>query len=150
MSTLCVVPCGHSKIWDDKPDAGPTPARLVYTGQFAATCREYAERFYSSAWCILSAKFGFLLPEDQVPGPYNVTFNDPSTHPISVSDLMLQVPCKGLDRYDTVVVIAGAIYASMVVKCFPKARVRCPLDGLKGMGYMLQALRRALREGRPL
>ena len=150
MGTLCVVPCGGEKIWDDRPDAGPTPARLVYTGAFAATCREYAKRFYPSSWCILSAKHGFLLPDDIVPGPYNATFNDPSTHPIADSDLVLQIQRRGLDQYDTIVVIAGMIYASKVVKCFPNACVRRPLSGLKGMGYMLQALKKALREGHPL
>ena len=27
MKTLCIVPCGKKKIWDDNPNAGPTKAR---------------------------------------------------------------------------------------------------------------------------
>jgi len=62
MRTLCVIPCGKTKIWDKKPDAGSTNARDVYIGPFAKKCREYAEKFYSTSWCILSAKHGFLFP----------------------------------------------------------------------------------------
>ena len=42
---LCIVPCGKRKIWDEKPNAGPTPARKTYTGVFARTCIMYAEKF---------------------------------------------------------------------------------------------------------
>jgi len=35
--------------------------------------REYAEHF-GDRWVILSAKYGFLNPEDTIEGTYNVTF----------------------------------------------------------------------------
>jgi len=77
MKTLCIVPCGNRKIWDKNPNAGPTKVEHVYIGPFAKKCREYAMRFYPSSWCILSAKYGFLFPNDIVPIPYNVSFNEP-------------------------------------------------------------------------
>ena len=59
------------KIWDINPFAGPTKAKYVYVGPFAKKCKEYAQKFYPSSWCTLSAKYGFLFPNDIVPGPYN-------------------------------------------------------------------------------
>jgi hypothetical protein len=46
MKTLCIVPCGKTKIWDKNPNAGPTKAEYVYVGSFAKKCREYATTFY--------------------------------------------------------------------------------------------------------
>lgn len=146
MSTLCVVPCGKAKIWDRQATRGPTPAREVYTGSFAAGARRYAERFYPS-WVILSAKHGFLLPDDLVPGPYEVSFLKPSTEVITVERLREQVRAKGLARHEEIVVIAGLKYAEVVsaaVASLP-CRVRAPLEGIGGMGWMLQALVQASR-----
>jgi hypothetical protein len=74
----------------------PTPAKDVYIGPFAKKCREYAEKFHSSAWCILSAKHGFLFPDDKIPGPYNVSFNDKNTKPINIKKLLIKVRKKNL------------------------------------------------------
>ena len=107
MKVLCIISCGNRKIWDKNPNAGLTRARDVYIGPFAKKCKEYAEKFYPSSWCILSAKYGFLFPDDIVPGPYNVTFNDKRTNPISVEELSKQVKEKGLDRYEKILVVGG-------------------------------------------
>ncbi|MEA4884516.1 MAG: hypothetical protein VB144_12840 [Clostridia bacterium] len=56
------------------PEAGPTPARDVYVGSFAGTCRDYADRFFED-WVVLSAKYGFMRPYDSAPANYDVTFN---------------------------------------------------------------------------
>ena len=72
--TLVVVPCGEPKIWDRKPEAGPTPAKDAYVGTAFKVNRQYAERV-GDAWVVLSAKYGLLSPEDTVQGPYDVTFN---------------------------------------------------------------------------
>ena len=88
MKTLCIVPCGNRKIWDKNPKAGPTKAECVYIGPFAKKCREYAMRFYPSSWYILSAKYGFLFPDELVTGPYNESFNDRKTNPITTKELL--------------------------------------------------------------
>lgn len=150
MKALCITPCGRAKIWDRKPDAGPTPARDVYTGSFARACQRYAARFHPDHWLILSAKYGFLWPEEQVPGPYDVTFNDPRTRPIDRTALARQVQEKGLDDYNTIVVLAGKRYLHMVAPLFPQHKVLAPLQGYGGMGYMIQALTRAITDGVPL
>jgi len=129
---------GNRKIWDKNLNAGPTRAKDVYIGPFAKKCKEYAEKFYPSSWCILSAKYGFLFPDDTVPGSYNVTFNDKRTNPISVEELSKQVKEKGLDRYEKILVLGGKKYVSMV-------KIYTPLEGYKGIGYMMNRLNQALK-----
>ena len=147
---LCVVPCGSLKVWDKNPNAGPTMARDVYIGPFAKTCIEYAEKFYPNSYVILSAKYGFLLPDEIVPENYNVTFNDPKTNPITVEELRKQAERKGLTNYDEIVVLAGSNYVEIVKKVFTGKRVITPLRGLGGMGSMMSAMKKAIREGREL
>jgi hypothetical protein len=100
MNTLCIIPCGKRKIWDKHPEAGPTKTKNVYIGPFAASCRRYAE------WCIISAKHGFLFPEDVVPGPYEFTFSKPKTNPITIGELKTQATKKGLEKYQSIIVHA--------------------------------------------
>ena len=145
---LCVATCGKRKIWDTMPHLGPVEARRAYTGPLARASIEYAERFCPE-YVILSAKHGFLRPWEKVLGPYNTTFNDPSTNPITLGELMRQAREKGLTGYDAIVVLAGSRYAWVVERVFPASRVIAPLRGMS-MGEMIRALRRALREGRPL
>ena len=91
---LVIVPCGLAKIWDKDPYAGPTPARDTYTGAPFRVNSEYAERFGDS-WVILSAKYGFLNPDDIVEGPYNVTFKRRSPRPIDGAALRQQALDRG-------------------------------------------------------
>ncbi len=150
MKPFCIIPCGSKKVWEIDPTAGPTPARRVYVGPFAVKCREYAERFYPASWCILSAKYGFLLPGDIVDGPYNVTFNDRRTNPISAERLSVQAKKKGLHEYDEVIVLGGKNYVLLVRHALAGANVRAPLSGCTGIGYMQQALKAAIMNGTPL
>lgn len=148
MKILCIVPCGKRKIWDKTKNAGPAQSRDVYIGPFAKKCREYAERFFPDAYLILSAKYGFLYPSDIVPGPYNVSFNDRKTKPISVEELIAQAKEKGLSGFDKVVVIGGVNYVDMAKRAFPESSIITPLKGCKGMGYMLSRLSDAIKTGK--
>ena len=143
---LCVVPCGSLKIWDKNPNAGPVKAKNVYIGNFAKTCIEYAEKFYPNSYVILSAKYGFLFPDEIIPGNYNVTFKDPRTNPISVEELREQAEEKGLMKYDEIAVVAGSEYVKVVKKVFTGKRIITPLKGLGGMGPMISAMRKAIKE----
>jgi hypothetical protein len=147
---LCVVPCGSLKIWSKNPNAGPTKAKEVYIGNFSRTCIEYAEKFYPNSYIILSAKYGFLFPDELIPEDYNVTFNDPKTKPIGVDELRKQVKEKGLTRYDKIVVVAGSSYVNIVRKVFAGKKIVTPLKGLGGMGPMISAMKKAIREGKEL
>lgn len=150
MKTLCIVPCGVSKVWDKNPNAGPTAARNVYIGPFATVCRKYAEKFFPKSWCILSAKYGFLFPDDIVPGPYNVTFNKKKSEPITLNQLSSQLKRKKLNRYNAVVVLGGKNYTNRIEILYSGVLIYSPLKNLRGMGYMMQKLRRAIITENPL
>ncbi|CAD6492389.1 MAG: hypothetical protein LAKADJCE_00296 [Candidatus Argoarchaeum ethanivorans] len=150
MKTLCIVPCGNRKIWDKNPNAGPTKAKYVYVGPFAKKCREYATRFYLSSWCILSAKYGFLLPNYIVPGPYNVSFNDRKTNPITIKELSDQVKEKGLGNHERIVTLGGKNYVEMANEVFSSKEILSPLSDCKGIGYMMGKLNDSIKRGVPL
>jgi hypothetical protein len=150
MKKLCVVPCGKTKIWSKDPKAGPTPARMVYIGPFASTCRKYAEHFYPNSYMILSAKYGLLAPNDGIPGDYNVTFNDPSTNPITADQLRIQVDKKGLRKYDCIIVLGGRRYVDMLEKAFVGKKIVNPLEGCSGNGEMMSVLLQAIQRNKPL
>jgi hypothetical protein len=147
--TLVIVPCGLAKIWDKRLDAGPTPARDAYIGAPFVVNREYAERF-GDRWVVLSAKYGFIGPDVVVPGPYNVTFKQRSTNPVTVDVLRGQVAELGLDRYD-VLALGGAEYRQAVTAAFTGTTmsVRFPFAGMS-LGVAMGAAKRAIRSGAPL
>ena len=150
MTALCIIACGKRKIWDKHPEAGPTKAKEVYIGPFALSCRRYAEKFYPSTWCIISAKHGFLFPEDVVPGPYEVTFSKPKTNPITVEELKVQVTKKDLEKYQNIVVIAGKEYISRMQRVFPEKEISTPLMNCSSQGQMMRELRNARERAEPL
>jgi hypothetical protein len=150
MKTLCIVPCGKRKIWDKDPKAGPTEAKNVCTGPFAMSCRRYAERFYPLAWCIISAKHGFLFPEDVVPGPYEATFSKPKTNPITIGELKVQAAKKGFEKYQNIIVIAGKEYVRRVQQVFPEKEISTPLIHCSSQGQMMSKLRNAREKGKPV
>ena len=146
---LVVVPCGKAKIWDREPGRGPTAARDAYAGGPFKLNRAYAERF-ADRWIILSAKYGFLVPDHTIPGPYEVSFLKPASGPVSVATLRTQVTAIGLDRFPVVVGLGGAAYRAAVAKAFAGtgARLVFPFAGLP-VGYAMQAAKRAVAAGAP-
>lgn len=150
MKTLCIVPCGKEKIWEKHPDAGPTPAKDVYIGVFVRKCHQYAQTFYPESYCILSAKYGFLWPDEIIPETYDVTFKIPTTHPISLQELTKIAVEKGLYDYDEIVVIAGGEYVKKVMQVFPEKNIRLPLKGCRGLGNIMGRLKRAIIDNVPL
>ncbi|MCL0077971.1 hypothetical protein M1N61_02855 [Peptococcaceae bacterium] len=150
MKVLCVIPCGNKKIWDKKPDAGSQKAREVYIGPFASKCKEYAEKFYPSSWVIISAKYGFLFPDDILSGSYNVTFNDKSTNSITIEELKSQAEEKGLYDYDKIIVLGGKNYVRIVKNVFQNKEIYSPLSDCKGIGYMIGKLKDAIEKGKSL
>lgn len=150
MKTLCIIPCGKRKIWNDNPNAGPTPSRDVYTGSFAKMCLKYASTFYPDSYVILSAKYGFLWPNDLIPEDYNVTFNDLPSNPISIPLMISSARFKGLLSYDQFVVIAGKNYVNMAKQVFPGKVIINPLKGCAGNGIMINRMKSAIKNGRPI
>jgi len=147
MKTICIIPCGSKKIWDSNPHAGPTKAKEVYIGSYVRKCQQYAEAFYPNSWCILSAKYGFLFPDEKIPGPYNVTFNKKATNPISNEELGVQAAKKGLNQYNKIVVLGGKNYVNKTMEVFAGKEILAPLKGCKGMGYMMGKMNDAIISG---
>jgi hypothetical protein len=150
MKTLCIIPCGSLKIWKKNSSAGPTLAKDVYIGPFASKCREYASTFYPDSYVILSAKYGFLWPDEIIPENYNVTFKKLSTNPITITDLISIARLKNLLSYDRIIVIAGKEYVAMAKQVFPGKEIHNPLDGCAGNGIMMNRLNSAIQNGCPL
>lgn len=103
---MCITPCGSAKIWCKRPDLGAVKAKDVYIGSFAKSCQEYASSFFDE-WVILSAKHGFLFPEDFVPRDYNVSFNNSSEEVITIEALKQQISIKSLGEFEEIVVLGG-------------------------------------------
>lgn len=150
MERLCIIPCGKAKIWDKNPNSGPTIAMHAYKSTLHYYCQSYAKRFFND-WVILSAKHGFLFPNDIVPENYDVAFQ--SNHPqiIDTRELKCQVTEKQLDSYSEIVVLAGAKHQKIVEQIFPQPiKLVYPLKNFKGIGYILQGLKQALEQNKEL
>jgi len=141
---LVVVPCGQRKIWDKDPNRGPTPARDAYIGAPFKVNKKYAAHF-AERWVILSAKHGFMSPDFIIPGPYNVTFKDKSTNPISVSSLRSQIQAQKLGRFETVIGLGGKEYRGIIEQAFVGSNVRIclPFAGPR-IGKAMQATKLAI------
>lgn len=140
---LVIIPCGQSKVWDDDPERGPTPAREAYTGAPFKVNRTYAER-HGDRWIILSARYGFIPPDFVLPGPYNVTFKRPVTNPVDVATLRDQIRDQGLHESERVVGLGGMEYRAMIEAAFVPfgVAVEFPYAGLP-IGLAMQAVKRA-------
>ena len=150
MTSLCVASCGKKKIWEDYPNAGPTPAKHVYTGPFAGASIRYAKKFYPNSFVILSAKYGFLRPNELVESDYCVTFKHKKSGPITNQELVKTALAKGLFDYDQIIVIAGREYLERILLVFKDKLIHAPLEGCRSMGEMISMLRNAIESGRPL
>jgi hypothetical protein len=143
-----VVPCGKAKIWDKIPQAGPTSARDAYSGTPFKINRQYAERF-GDRWVVLSAKYGFLNPDDSVEGPYDVTFKRRSPVPIDDAALRQQIHEKGLhDGFEDVIGLGGQDYRAVLKRAFATSDTALyfPFSGMR-LGPSFSATKRAVATG---
>lgn len=129
MKKCCIVPCGKKK------REGFHPAKDLYIGNYAKTMIEYAEKFHKDDYLIISAKYGFVRP-DEVIESYDVTIRDNDA--ISDEELYKQVKEKGLINYDTWILLCGENYYKKIEKVLRRLkaegfeiRVERPLKGLR-------------------
>ncbi|HDX9526073.1 TPA: hypothetical protein ROX84_001228 [Bacillus thuringiensis] len=146
MKRLCIIPCGKKKIWDKHSNYGPMEAKDVYISPFGKACQAYATMFFEN-WVILSAKHGFLRPNDIVLENYDLAFDSKSDEVISIEKLQKQLVDKSLLQFDEIVLLAGKKHKKVVTKLYPEEMITYPLEGCKGIGYMLQRLKEAVKEG---
>lgn len=144
MKVLCIIACGKRKIWDENTFKGPVNAKELYTGSFTRKCVEYAEKFHKDSYCILSAKYGFLYPNETVDGPYDECFHLKDTNPITIEELQLEIKDKELDKYRTIFILGGKHYFELIMELFPKKEIINPLEGCKGIGDMMKRLNEML------
>lgn len=141
MNVVCIVGCGKRKIWDKDISAGSVKSKNLYTGTFTRKCIEYAEKFHKDSYYILSAKYGFVLPDETIEKPYNQCFHIKKTNPITIDILSSQIENKRLDKFDRIVILGGNYYTEMIKTLFPKKDVFNPLKGGKGIGEMMKKLK---------
>ncbi|PEV31734.1 DUF6884 domain-containing protein [Bacillus thuringiensis] len=145
MKRLCIIPCGKKKIWDKHSNYGPMEAKDVYISPFGKACQAYASMFFEN-WVILSAKHGFLRPNDIVLKNYDLAFDSKSDEVISIEKLQKQMLDKSLLQFDEIVLLAGKKHKKVVTKLYPEEMITYPLEECKGIGYMLQRLKEAVKE----
>lgn len=133
------------KIWDKHSNYGPMEAKDVYISPFGKACQAYASMFFEN-WVILSAKHGFLRPNDIVLKNYDLAFDSKSDEVISIEKLQKQMVDKSLLQFDEIVLLAGKKHKKVVTKLYPEEMITYPLEGCKGIGYMLQRLKEAVKE----
>jgi hypothetical protein len=142
---LVIIPCGKKKIWDDGNILGAVDARNAYTGTMFRLGVKYAE-VCDADWVVLSAKYGFIFPDDRIE-PYDVTFNNKASNPISFKELDDQLTKLNLRDYQEIIALGGAKYRELVIELFEcrgKKKVLTPFAGLS-MGRYLRALKEAIK-----
>jgi hypothetical protein len=124
-------------------------AKDAYTGSPFKTNRAYAEAF-ATRWVILSAKYGFILPDSLIPGPYNVTFKDRSTNPVELPRLVKQIKELRLSDVPNIIGLGGKEYRAMIERAFASfpCSLSFPFSGL-AIGLAMQATKRAIHRGNP-
>ncbi len=146
MTSIAIIPCGKSKIWDKHTLAGAVPAERAYTGTLFRLSREYAVK-YCDSWLILSAKYGIIRPDFIIPEPYEVTFNRPSRDVVTADILRIQAADLGLTGASRIVVLGGKAYCSAVKSALAgsafSGEMEFPVLGLP-IGKMLGHLKRAV------
>ncbi|MFS0837796.1 DUF6884 domain-containing protein [Paenibacillus sp. 1P03SA] len=137
--TLCIIPPGKRKLWDRDPAHGPAPAKHAYTGTLNRKARAYAEAC-GYDWVILSAKHGFLMPEDTVPGNYDTAFGAANAGIITSEELARQWKEMRLDTYKRIEVLGGKKFRPIIGALAGTAHVDFPLETSRGIGDMLHLL----------
>ena len=147
---LVIVPCGQKKIWDRTPGVGATAAKDAYIGPPFGINKTYAERF-GEAWVILSAKYGFIEPDFEIAGPYDITFKKRRSGPIGTARLHGQIEEQHLGRYYTVIGLGGKEYREAIELAFAGTTPELcyPFSGLP-IGKAMQATKRAIASNNPM
>ncbi len=142
---LCVVSCGKKKIWDKhKNTPERVPAAKAYVGTLTRLAIRYAETFYPDSWVILSGKYGFLYPWEEIEN-YDVKLVKLNEE--FLNKLRRQIVEKSLYRYRKVIVLGGENYVEACRKAFSSYDIPVidPLAGL-GMFNRIRLLSRAVKE----
>ena len=143
---LIIVQCGQAKIWDRRPQLDAVPARDAYTGAPYTVNMRYAENF-AERWVILSAKYGFVPPDYEIPDSYNIMFKKKSTQPISACLLQKQVTTQRPYRFEIIIGLGGKDYRERITEAFSQWSVilKFPFAGLR-LGDSMSATKAAIEQ----
>lgn len=90
---LHIISCSKDKTWDDPTvRARFVAAEQAYLGP-EITAWLSDPRVHTSRWLILSARYGFISPDQPIEN-YDVTFDDEATGPVTLETLARQVRCQ--------------------------------------------------------
>lgn len=147
---MMIIPSGKPKIWDKYPELGAQQAKVAYTGTFHRLCKQYAE-MREESFLILSPKYGFLTPEDEVPKTYDVRFTYKGVTNDTISLLELQNQWQKLEiKQPEIVMLGGKKFKGLLKEIAPSQLFVFPLVGSKGIGDMQQKLKAAIQNKRAL
>ena len=152
--TLCIITCSKQKIWDknknnilekakNKEDSANSTeqkicdddkyrkdiskkakAKDAYMGKITRLGIKFAEKFFDGNYVIISAKFGFLKPDDEIYN-YNLYLGklNKEDRKKLIDCLKKQIKEKNLDAYDKIIVIAGKDYLEIVKEVFKDKKI---------------------------
>ena len=137
---LGIVSCSKEKIWDIKPDIGAVSAQYAYRSAFFELAKRYVQ-LRCKKWLILSAKYGLMTPEFQIPQTYDLSFNRAEDSCIPMEKLRNQA--KKYHSSPTVLVLCPSLYGAKLEEAFAGSdvEIRHPLRGVGGFGAMHSWLR---------
>lgn len=144
---LGIIPCTKAKIWDMYPNLGPMLAKEVYTNPFHALAKKYISLF-TKEWVILSAKYGFLSPNDTLPKTYDITFDRPDDPYITIEALQSQIISKQLYTYTDIMVICNSRYIDKIRQAFINYPVKfhTPFENIEDDLEGILRLNKCIRE----
>lgn len=113
MKRLCIIPCGKKKSGMSSLMPSTVRAEDAYLSPFHQACERYAKAFFDE-WVILSAKHGFLRPNDLVSRNYDVTFGTGHPEIMTADELSRQFHEKGFSNIKELVMLGGKKYRSVL------------------------------------
>ncbi|MDI9640496.1 hypothetical protein QM565_32885 [Geitlerinema splendidum] len=138
---IVFISCTKNKIWNICPNLKSVEAGSAYLGPDFVLSNHIAQKL-GGRIIIFSAKYGFLNPNDEIPGYYDVTFSRKNDPYISMEVLETQAMQMKLLHYKEIYILCSepyhqrikSIYAGLSVKLYNPI-----LDcyNLKDMCYIL-------------
>ncbi|MCP4896362.1 MAG: hypothetical protein GY906_05250 [bacterium] len=111
-SEIIIVPCTREKIWSIEPQRGEVPARGAYIKRAFARWRDHAENS-GLPWVILSTKYGFLDPDQQITN-YEARVSSAKSDPGYMTSLQEQARSRRLSEYDRITVLDWEAFEDLV------------------------------------
>ncbi len=154
LKTLVITPAGEEKIWNQDENLDKNrhiKAEYAFTGRFAERCREYSEKFYPDDRAILSPRYGFVLPHEEILYYEKNTFKESG---IEFDTIEINAESDGLLNYERVVFLGSrklhSEYIDIILKIFSDKWVEFPLMEAENTEEMLGRLIDAITRNSPL